>query len=93
MAEIRVVQPHSVSRADARARMQDFEQSMSKYGVTSKWSGDSAKLKGMAVNGSIDVSDAEVVVVLKLGMMAKAAGVDPERLQGSISRRLATAFE
>jgi len=92
MAEIRVVQPHSYSHAEARDRMQDFEQTMSRYGVTSQWSGNKAKLKGMAVSGSIDVRDADVVVVVRLGMMAKAAGVDADRLRGSITRRLAAAF-
>ena len=93
MADVKVEQAHSVSRSEARQRIQSFEDMMGKYGVKAKWKGDSAKLKGIGVSGSIDVTDDKVSVVVKLGMMAKAAGIDPKRLEGSISRRLEAAFE
>jgi len=88
MAEITVVENHSLSAADAKTRVMAFEEMMSKYGVRATWSGTDAKLKGMGVSGTMKISDSEVRVVLKLGMMARAAGVDPNRLKSSIQKRL-----
>ena len=73
--------------------MADFEEMMKKYGVNARWSGGHADLKGTGVKGSIEVSESSVRVELKLGMLAKAAGIDPIRLEKSISRRLKAAFE
>ena len=93
MADVTVTQPHSLSLPEVKAKMSEFEGMMAKYGVKARWSGNSAKLKGLGVSGSIDVGDSDVKVLVKLGMMAKAAGVDPDRLKGSIERRLKAAFE
>ncbi len=92
MAEIKITEAHALGAAEARKRIADFEEMMSKYGVKAKWSGNSAKLKGMAASGSIDITDTAATVVVKLGMMAKAAGVDPVKLEGSIRKRLKAAF-
>ena len=66
---------------------------MGKYGVRAIWSGDKATLKGIGVSGGIEVSSSNVKVIVKLGMMAKAAGVDPARLEKSITKRLKAVFE
>ncbi len=93
MADVRVSQAHAVSTTEAKQRIAEFEQMMSKYGVKADWNGNSAKLKGLGVSGSIDITDKAVDVVVKLGMMAKAAGVDADKLRGSITKRLKAAFE
>lgn len=93
MADVRVTQPHSLSREDAKQKMSGFEEMMKKYGVSAKWSGSRADLKGTGVKGSIDVADTAVKIELKLGMLAKAAGIDASRLEKSIARRLNEAFE
>lgn len=93
MADVRVTQPHSLSRDDAKQKMGGFEEMMKKYGVDAKWSGSHADLKGTGVKGSIDIADSDVRVELKLGMLAKAAGIDAARLEKSIGRRLKEAFE
>lgn len=93
MTDVRVTQPHSLSRDDAKQQMAGFEEMMKKYGVSARWSGGHADLKGTGVKGSIDVTESSVRVELKLGMLAKAAGIDPARLEKSISRRLKEAFE
>jgi putative polyhydroxyalkanoate system protein len=92
MAEVRVTEAHSLSRDEAKAKIDDFEQMMSKYGVKAKWKGHHADLKGMGVSGTIDITDRDAQIVVKLGMMAKAAGVDPKRLEGSIRKRIRAAF-
>ncbi|HEY8376731.1 MAG TPA: polyhydroxyalkanoic acid system family protein [Nannocystis sp.] len=93
MSEIRVSQPHNVDVDAAKAKVREFEEMVAKYGVTSTWSGNKATLKGTGVSGSIEVQPSSVDVVVKLGMMAKAFGVDPVRLEASIRKRLKSAFE
>ena len=92
MSTIQVNQAHTLDRADARDRLGSLEEMMDKYGVKLDWDGDNADIKGFGVSGSVSVMDDAVEVVLTLSMMAKAAGVDPERLEGSITRRLVAAF-
>ncbi len=92
MADINITESHSLGAAEARKKIADFEEMMAKYGVKASWSGNSAKLKGMAAKGSIDITDDAVQVIVKLGMMAKAAGVDPAKLENSIRKRIRAAF-
>lgn len=93
MANVEVTQPHSLSRSDAKSRLEGFTTMMAKYGARLDWSGDSATIKGMGVSGTVDITDSSVVMKLKLGMMAKAAGVDATKLQSSITKRLKAAYE
>jgi putative polyhydroxyalkanoate system protein len=93
MSKISVRQSHGLAPSDVRERLSGFAEMLSKYGVKMKWSGDKATVKGLGVSGGVAVSDANVQVDLKLGMLAKAAGVDAGRLEGSIARRLAEALE
>ena len=93
MADVRITQSHTVNLDDAKQKLGGFEDMMKKYGVSAKWSGSHANLKGTGVKGAIDITDSDVRVELKLGMLAKAAGIDPDRLSKSIGRRLKEAFE
>ncbi|MGB5366314.1 MAG: polyhydroxyalkanoic acid system family protein [Polyangiales bacterium] len=93
MADVRITQSHTVNLDDAKQKLGGFEDMMKKYGVSAKWSGSHADLKGTGVKGAIDITDSDVRVELKLGMLAKAAGIDPDRLSKSIGRRLKEAFE
>ena len=93
MADVRVTQAHSLDLDQAKEKLADFQDMMKKYGVSATWSGSHADLKGTGVKGSIDIGDSSVDVHLKLGMLAKAAGVDPARLENSIIKRLKAAFE
>ena len=93
MAQVKVTQAHQLSVDEARQRMQGFEDMIKKYGVRTEWKGSKAAIKGTGVSGSIEVGRSKVDVVVKLGMLARAAGVDAKRLEGSIRRRLVEAFE
>jgi putative polyhydroxyalkanoate system protein len=93
MSEVRISQPHNVSADEARRRVQSFEEMLRKYGVSAAWSGNQATLKGTGVSGSIAVQPRSVDIVVKLGMMARAIGVDPVRLEASIKKRLGAAFD
>lgn len=93
MSDVRVVVPHHTTEDDAISRVADLEDMMRKYGVKSAWKGSRSELAGTGVKGSIVVDDTNVTVELKLGLIAKAAGIDPKRLQASIQKRLAGAFQ
>lgn len=92
MAQIKVVEAHTLGAREAQAKLAVFEEMLTKYAVKTKWRGNHADIKGMGVSGTIDVTDSEATIVVKLGMMARAAGVDPARLEGSIRKRVKAAF-
>jgi putative polyhydroxyalkanoate system protein len=92
MANIRVQQPHQLSQAKAKEAVGQFEEMLGKYRAKLEWNGFSAKIKGIGVGGDVMVSDREVTVNVELGMMARAAGIDAEKLKGSIARRLQEAL-
>ena len=92
MSLVVVRQEHNLEPERAKERVSGFQDMMAKYGVRAIWDGTSAQLKGVGVTGSIEIGDDGVEVSLKLGMMAKAVGVDPVRLKQSIEKRLAAAF-
>tara|TARA_B100000902_G_C26593612_1_gene567055 strand:- start:99 stop:383 length:285 start_codon:yes stop_codon:yes gene_type:complete len=93
MAKVIVTESHSLSTDDAVDRLAVFEQMVSKFGVSLKWKGTHADFKGLGVSGTIDVSESDATIELKLGMMAKAAGIDGDRLKSSISKRVREAFD
>ena len=93
MSDVVVEQKHNLSIEDAKQRIGGFEEMLTKYGVKVDWKGASGVLKGTGISGGIDVTAQAVKVNVKLGMMARAVGVDPVKLKGSIEKRLKAAFE
>ena len=91
MSTITVVEAHNKNADDIKAGLTQFEEMFAKYMVKMEWSGHKASLSG-PVSGSIDIRSTELEVKIKLGMMAKMAGIDPVRLEGSIRKRLRTAL-
>ncbi len=92
MAKIVCEKSHSLSPDDARKALESFEADISKYGMKASWKGNSAALKGTGASGEIRVETSKVVVEIKLGMLAKAAGIDAKKLEGSIQKRLDKAL-
>ena len=92
MSTIRVNESHSHDQDTAKSKVSVFEEMVSKFGVKVIWSGYTAEIKGMGISGGIDVTPSDVTVTLKLGMMAKAAGVKADKLEGSIRKRLLEAL-
>ena len=92
MSTINVREPHSKTAADIRAGLSQFEEMFAKYMVKVEWSGDRAELNG-PVSGFIAIHPSELEVQIKLGMMAKMAGIDASRLEGSIRKRLRAALD
>jgi putative polyhydroxyalkanoate system protein len=93
MADVRVTENHTLGAAGARAKLGAFEEMLAKYRVKLDWRGNAAKLKGTGVSGKVDVTETNCSVEIKLGMMAKAIGVDAERLEASVRKRLRAAFD
>ena len=92
MSKITVRHLHTLSLDVARERINSFEETLKKFGASLVWTGNKAEVKGFGVTGSAELGQGFVEVSLKLGMMAKAAGVDAARLEGSIAKRLASTF-
>jgi putative polyhydroxyalkanoate system protein len=92
MSTITVRHPHNLSLVIARERINAFEQSLHKFGASLIWTDNTAEVKGFGVTGSAELGEGFVEVCLKLGIMAKAAGIDPVRVEASIAKRLAAAF-
>jgi len=92
MGTIKIRQEHSLSKEEARDRLAAFEEQMKAYGAKLVWKDTRAEVSGLGVSGSAVVSDTLVELTIKLGLLAKAAGVDEDRLRGSIERRLVIAL-
>ena len=89
MSKVSVNAPHSLDQDSAKSKVSVFEDMVSKFGVKVVWSGYNAEIKGMGISGDISVSTSDVTVNLKLGMMAKAAGVKADKLENQKAHRSA----
>jgi len=90
---IHVRQPHALNRTQAKLKLTDFEDMLKKFSVSLAWSGFDAQIKGTGVSGDVKVLEDAIDVHVKLGMLARLAGVDEERLRVSIAKRLRAAYE
>ena len=88
MTTVRVEQPHTLSTDEAIEGVNQFAKDLTKWGMSLSWNGMKGDLKGTGASGNVSVLADKVVVEVKLGVLAKMAGVDPKRLQGSIEKRL-----
>jgi hypothetical protein len=92
--EIRVVQPHALTAAEARRRLGGFEELLAKYRVRIDWSGDDGRLAGVpGVGGEVRVRSADVEVQVSVSRMVVLMGLDPQKLEATIRRRLAEALQ
>ena len=92
MSTVVVTENHSLSADEARSRLAAFEEEIAKYGMKAHWSGNSADLKGTGASGDVKVTDSAVTITVKLGMVAKLAGVKPDKLEASLQKRLKAAL-
>ena len=92
MAKIKVKESHQRSAAEVKSGITEFESMLSKYMVKVDWKGYNATLSG-PISGGISITDQDISVEIKLGMMAKMAGIDASRLEGSIRKRLRAALD
>jgi len=91
--------PHRIDKATARKRIEErLHQMLATYGhylseVEHRWEGDrlvfSGKAKGMKANGTVDVTDNEVIIDGKLPLLAKP--FEP-RIKSTIEKEAETIF-
>lgn len=90
MPNIDIEQPHHMGRAQARATVQDIALAMhAKLGVTHDWQGDVLHFAGTGVNGTIAVTDQDVRVTARLGLLL---GPLKGRIEQDMRQRLAEHF-
>lgn len=92
MSTVSVRQAHQLGAVKAKGALESFAADMQKRGARLEWTGSKAAVKGPGVSGTVDVTEDVVTVDLKLGLLARAAGIDAQKLQGSIARRLESAL-
>jgi putative polyhydroxyalkanoate system protein len=92
MSTIDIRHRHTFSAADSRPRIAQFEETLQKYGARLDWRGNVAEIKGTGVSGDVRLEDKQVSITVKLGMLAKAVGIDAARLEASIRKRIEAAF-
>lgn len=90
MSEIRIERCHQLGRAEAQRRVTEIEPKLrERFGVRLEWDGDQAQLKGSGVSGSVAVSDAQLAIDIKLGLLLRPmAGKIRESLERQIDRAL-----
>lgn len=92
MSDVVIKKSHSLGVDGAKEKIGAFEELLNKYRVKIIWSGNKGTLKGTGVSGDVALSDTEIGITIKLGFLAKAAGVKPDKLKGSIEKRLDAAI-
>jgi putative polyhydroxyalkanoate system protein len=92
VSTVQVEESHALGVEGAKQKLGSFADEIKKYGMSLSWNGSEAELKGTGASGSVKVTPDKVTVVVKLGMLAKAAGVKPDKLHDSIQRRLKAAL-
>jgi putative polyhydroxyalkanoate system protein len=73
MADISIVKPHDIDTAVLRERLEGLAADLKrKYGVRSRWDGDTCLLDGAGLKqGVVEMTGSEVKIEVTLGMMAK----------------------
>jgi putative polyhydroxyalkanoate system protein len=93
VSDVRVEKAHQLSIEAAKKALEPFGAELeSKYGLKLVWNGARADLKGTGASGAVEVSASKVIVSVKLGMLAKAAGIKADKVQASIDKRLSAVL-
>jgi hypothetical protein len=96
---MRIVIPHHTDKASARRRIEArLEELLGEHGhylseINQHWAGDrlvfSGTAKGFKVNGSVEITDSEVILDGKLPLIAKPF---ESRIKSTIEREASTIF-
>lgn len=92
MSTVVVSHKHNLTPEEAKSRLGAFEAEVAeKYGMRVEWSGLNAALKGTGVSGDVKVTDHDVTITVKLGLLVRAV-VKPDKLEASLMKRMRAAF-
>ncbi|MEO8187759.1 MAG: polyhydroxyalkanoic acid system family protein [Burkholderiaceae bacterium] len=73
MSDIKLVRPHSLPLAKAKALAQKTADALAQeYDLTSEWSGDTLRFQRSGVDGQMHVTDSEIRLDVTLGLLLKA---------------------
>jgi putative polyhydroxyalkanoate system protein len=73
MAGFRVTRPYTMPKEELRAAAEGLAASLEqKHSVHSAWEGDSVRIKGSGVDGTLTFHDGLIDVSVKLGLLASA---------------------
>lgn len=96
---MRIVIPHHTDKASARRKIEDrLEELLGQHGhylgeMNQHWEGDrlvfSGTAKGFKANGSVEITDSEVILDGKLPLIAKPF---ESRIKSTIEREASTMF-
>ncbi|MFM7204998.1 MAG: polyhydroxyalkanoic acid system family protein [Myxococcota bacterium] len=90
MAKINLKHAHNLDRASAKQKVQElFDAFSSRFGIKTRWDGDTIVLSGSGFDGSAVVGDKDVDVNVNLGMMVSAfKGQVESGLKAELEKRL-----
>ena len=88
MSQINIAVTHEHPIEEAHRRVKSFEEKLKKFRVKSTWSGYRATVSGPGLSGNVRVDDRQVSLVLKIGMVARAAGANATKLKPIIEQHL-----
>ena len=73
MAGFRVTKPYTMPKDELRTAAEGLAKALERsHGVRSSWQGDTVRIKGAGVDGTMSFHDDLVDVSVKLGMLASA---------------------
>ncbi len=82
MSDIKLVRPHSLPLAKAKALAQKTADALAEeYDLTSEWHGDTLRFHRSGVDGQMHVTDSAIRLDVTLGLLLKA-------FKGSITRHI-----
>lgn len=87
MARINVERSHNLGRSAVRVKAEQLAERLAReYDVRYQWRGDTLEFKRSGADGQIEVSDDQVRVEVKLGLLLSA-------MSGSIKREIEKALD
>ena len=71
MAEFRLTKPYTMPREEVREAAQGLAASLERqHGVRSHWDGDTVRIKGAGVDGTMSFHDGLIDVSVRMGLLA-----------------------
>ncbi len=92
MSEIRMVRRHSLTLKQAKATAQKAAGKLAQeYNLESEWDGDTLRFERSSVSGAMHVTDSEIELTVKLGLLLQPfkAKIE-EQIDANLSQALVT---
>lgn len=90
MAKIRIRKNHSDSKAQARQKVEAaIAPHVTKFGLKKEWVGDTLRISGKGLDGTLIVNDGDVDIDMKLGMPASLVS---SKIESELKAELDKAF-